>query len=153
MTTAAAARSHGVVICLFRAVQNGSQSSENAPGRIEIVGVDASPAEQLGTILVRSTHQGFQSDLAGRRYLHQWGTSVIRVANQLDLPGRSQVIDNTLNALSGQTQPSGGTGDGTRSVREHAQDMPPCGSLAGLVGQGLARSARRAGELVDVSDQ
>jgi hypothetical protein len=42
---------------------------------------------------------------------------MIRVADQLDLPGSSQVIDDTLNALSGQTQPSRGTGDGARSVR------------------------------------
>jgi hypothetical protein len=35
--------------------------------------------------------------------LDQWRTSVIRVADQLDLPGSSQVIDDTLNTFSGQT--------------------------------------------------
>jgi hypothetical protein len=153
LTDPAAAGSHRVVIGLFCLVQNGSQCSENAPGCIEIVGVDASTVEQLGTIPVRATHQGFQGELAGGRDLDQRRTSVIRVADQLDLPGSSQVIDDTLNALSGQTQPSRGTGGGARSVRENAQDMPPCGSLAGLVCQGLACPARCAGELVDVSDQ
>ena len=75
------------------------------PGCIEIVGVDAGTVEQLGAILVGATHQGSQGELAGGRDLDQWRTSVIRVADQFDLLGGSQVIDDTLNALSCQTQP------------------------------------------------